>query len=78
MPIPPSITSPLTNVVVVGDPSMLAEAMLPGARVLVKGVVAGVGSPPGQSSQPVYDENLHCATCIAIGHAKWLCPTVNY
>ncbi|DBA88028.1 TPA: hypothetical protein ACH3X1_005010 [Trebouxia sp. C0004] len=37
----------------------------------------GRGSPLGRSSQPVYDENLHCSTCNAIGHAKWLCPTAN-
>ncbi|KAL0041062.1 hypothetical protein WJX77_003756 [Trebouxia sp. C0004] len=38
----------------------------------------GVGPPPpGQSSQPVFDENLHCATCNSIGHAKWTCPADN-
>ncbi|DBB03014.1 TPA: hypothetical protein ACH3X1_013450 [Trebouxia sp. C0004] len=43
-----------------------------------KGGGRGRGSPPGQSSHPVYDVNLHCANCNAIGHTKWLCPTVNF
>ncbi|DBA88026.1 TPA: hypothetical protein ACH3X1_005008 [Trebouxia sp. C0004] len=77
-PTPASITFPPTVVVVVEDPSMLAGARLPRAGVPVEGVVAGVGvPPPGRSSPPVYDENLHCSTCNAIGHAKRLCPTAN-
>ena len=37
----------------------------------------GRGSPPGQSSHPPFDEDLHCAACNAIGHTKWVCPAVN-
>ncbi len=41
------------------------------------GVVAGVGVPTLANISASVDENLHCATCNAIGHAKWTCPPTN-